>query len=633
MDNQTESHLDHYLRYYDGLHKPGYAVLVTGEWGTGKSYQVKKTLTKLDSERKNTDPLRPENHIYVSLFGKTSCDEIDLDVVSKMAKFSGFFARLFTGVSSVAVSTPYGSLSTAGAKGMTALVLENQLNLYPANTIVFDDLERSNIRPKILLGVLNRYVEHLGFRVVLIAHHEKIAGNFAEAKEKIIGQTIRIQPQVNEAWQAFVGEQSVETKIAFIKTHRAIILKGFSNSGVNSLRILRHIIEDVGRLHDAMSEKQINNTPASAQLIEWFVTVNSFVRNGTLGREQIPIKYEAGVDVGTLKQQWQVLLDQSAQLGLYDKKLAADMISDGHFNSTELQVALENSLAFSDPSNVPIWITVWNRRRLDFDNAAKAIEKLQLEFHGRKHDDPGVVMHIFALQIDLAQSSLLPGKTLHSIEVDCKTYIEDLASERRLPNYEAFWRGSRSDLDDIESHGYGFMGVVHRGLGDPEGEVGQAVRRLFGVYKNAVIKGLDATIEEKRLKLFKMLNTDVDQFQEAISTGEFRQTPIFKNMEVSEFVDVLLKVPHENWNRVSAALGNRYQAHGNRSALTAELPWLLELDEEIKRRATILAASNELAGKLRADALRWFFPSALREWLESPDRQEQLETAIIAEPS
>ena len=38
------SNLNNYIDYYKTLVKPGYAVLVTGKWGTGKTYQVKKAL-------------------------------------------------------------------------------------------------------------------------------------------------------------------------------------------------------------------------------------------------------------------------------------------------------------------------------------------------------------------------------------------------------------------------------------------------------------------------------------------------------------------------------------------------------------------------------------------------------------
>ena len=41
-EDQKNSHLIQYLDYYIKLENPGYAVMVTGDWGVGKTYQVKK---------------------------------------------------------------------------------------------------------------------------------------------------------------------------------------------------------------------------------------------------------------------------------------------------------------------------------------------------------------------------------------------------------------------------------------------------------------------------------------------------------------------------------------------------------------------------------------------------------------
>lgn len=59
--------------------------------------------------------------------------------------------------------------------------------LKPDRTIIFDDLERSSLwanQKSELLGAINHYVEHRGFRVIVICHDERIADQLAELKEK-----------------------------------------------------------------------------------------------------------------------------------------------------------------------------------------------------------------------------------------------------------------------------------------------------------------------------------------------------------------------------------------------------------------------------------------------------------------
>ena len=63
--------LANYLRYYSTLEAPGYAVLITGPWGVGKTYQVKEVIP--EAER-----------YFVSLYGLYSVNGIHDAVLSGM---------------------------------------------------------------------------------------------------------------------------------------------------------------------------------------------------------------------------------------------------------------------------------------------------------------------------------------------------------------------------------------------------------------------------------------------------------------------------------------------------------------------------------------------------------------------
>ncbi|MCE6982119.1 hypothetical protein EI534_33195, partial [Pseudomonas frederiksbergensis] len=68
------SHLKEYLDYYKNLSAPGYGVLVTGAWGTGKTFQVKEILDKKD-------------YHYISLFGTQTTEDVYSSVYAKMHPF------------------------------------------------------------------------------------------------------------------------------------------------------------------------------------------------------------------------------------------------------------------------------------------------------------------------------------------------------------------------------------------------------------------------------------------------------------------------------------------------------------------------------------------------------------------
>jgi hypothetical protein len=61
------THLNEYLAFFSCLDSPGYAVLVTGAWGTGKTFQVLDCIPK-------------DERIYVSLYGVSTVEQIHAEV-------------------------------------------------------------------------------------------------------------------------------------------------------------------------------------------------------------------------------------------------------------------------------------------------------------------------------------------------------------------------------------------------------------------------------------------------------------------------------------------------------------------------------------------------------------------------
>jgi Cdc6-like AAA superfamily ATPase len=78
------SHLKNYIEYYQNLEAPRFAVLVTGEWGTGKTHLLKELL-----------PWEGENAkaCYISLFGMKNSEEVFAAVYAGMHPVSDKIAR------------------------------------------------------------------------------------------------------------------------------------------------------------------------------------------------------------------------------------------------------------------------------------------------------------------------------------------------------------------------------------------------------------------------------------------------------------------------------------------------------------------------------------------------------------
>lgn len=184
--------LTHYLNYYKSCEAPGYAVLVTGEWGTGKTYQVKAALE--ESER-----------FYVSLYGLQSTEEIYASVFSAMFPARSLARRSGKKLKDIFVDIGFGPVSVGelASSVVNAIVREK---VDTERVLIFDDLERCDLPISSTLGAINRYVEHHGCRVLVLAHDEKIADEqFNKVKEKIFGHTIKVVAEVDAAFDHFAN--------------------------------------------------------------------------------------------------------------------------------------------------------------------------------------------------------------------------------------------------------------------------------------------------------------------------------------------------------------------------------------------------------------------------------------------
>ncbi|ECH0540421.1 hypothetical protein FPD08_23315, partial [Salmonella enterica] len=82
-----------------------------------------------------------------------------------------------------------------------------------SKTIVFDDLERCSINLEDLFGAINKYVEHHGCKVIVIAHDDKLNDELTDKKEKIFGQVIKVTPDIEGAFNQFISKS--KAPIAF----------------------------------------------------------------------------------------------------------------------------------------------------------------------------------------------------------------------------------------------------------------------------------------------------------------------------------------------------------------------------------------------------------------------------------
>lgn len=134
------------LHEYVGITKPRYAFMIEAPWGAGKTYLVKNELK---------DFLSKDKARYVTLNGVSDRKSFRRALLANTSEAKLADAtRKFGNV--------VGTLAKAGNVGSLVqdAVEERLINNLP-DLLIFDDVERCEMSPAELLGLINEFVEHL----------------------------------------------------------------------------------------------------------------------------------------------------------------------------------------------------------------------------------------------------------------------------------------------------------------------------------------------------------------------------------------------------------------------------------------------------------------------------------------
>jgi len=248
-------------------------VLLAAPWGAGKTHLVRALI----GETGGDGPL------YVSLFGVRSREDIDAAIAQE--RLRGIAAgKLVRGVNSIAAllrlrGGPALSLSLAqiGRFEMPGFKLPDAL--------IFDDLERTGLPPRDILGAINGFVERDGKTVILLANEERLWRDSRDEKEKVIGRTLPVVADIDAALPGLL-DRCVKAK-AFLRTETATIREVFDQAGFHNLRALGQSLWDFDRLYRVIEQRHHARTEGMRVLLRLFLALSLEVKAGTLGRDDL----------------------------------------------------------------------------------------------------------------------------------------------------------------------------------------------------------------------------------------------------------------------------------------------------------------------------------------------------------
>jgi len=219
-----------------------YALMINGDWGSGKTYYLKNHLS-LDLDKINY------GLIYISLFGVTKISDIGekmfLEIFPQLNnetyKTIGVFGKIIlrNGLSF------FGLKGVSDSQSIDLVKLAMKIN-NEDKVLVFDDLER--LSPNLLIetmGFINQLVEHDKLKVIISTNEKEITDGdsldqglkkrYKKYTEKIVRNKIGFNLSIEAVGKEIMDKHELNTKA------QKVILNAFWVANNRNLRILQFV--------------------------------------------------------------------------------------------------------------------------------------------------------------------------------------------------------------------------------------------------------------------------------------------------------------------------------------------------------------------------------------------------------
>ena len=436
----TNSELNEYILHYLKEDRIKSAIMLTADWGTGKSYYIQNELIPFLGKEENGS----YSCVVVSLYGLKSVEEISksLYLESRM-KFlpkgsEGFETGKF------AVKTVVKGITSFLGVDLSKTEEELQ-DLYQSvdlsgKLIILEDIERSGINILEVLGYINNLVEQDEVKVLLVANEDEIL-KYHDSKPDKNGRTHKI-PDENTAIYLETKEKTVSDTISYfgdINTAISNLILPFNNEMLNKFTV----------------EDQINDIVTMMMLRE-----NLNLRTFLFACQKISDIYSK---LG-------VIDDETARTIFFSVLSLAMQIKSGYFPNWEGSDSISTKLGFG---NFPLYRFCYDYIRWqEFDvnkvqEALEAHKKLKLyDPHGEsiydedlrtvfdyyEHSEEEVLTALKSIESRLDNSEDIPiycyNKLAYSL-VACHTILEfdyDSCKSKMISNMQQHGKEIDSDL-------------------------------------------------------------------------------------------------------------------------------------------------------------------------------------------
>ena len=334
MEDLVESILDYIRSDYTD-----YAIMINGEWGSGKTYFWNhKIRKKIESMQING---KKYTTIYMSLYGISNLEEISKKIFIETTQLMDKNLKKFMNSNSQTTIPEYAKtgLDMANFFGVTQngdKIDYKEFFSTDDKILCFDDLERANVDVIDILGYINNFVEHDHIKTIIICNEKELstklkssnlemktfiatylldkenkltektdepmveriqdtieyvfdkANDYERIKEKLIGETFEYNPEFTYIINGLLMRyERYPELIRFLRENSYLITSTFEKSGTRNLRILKHSLNDFKKIFDMVNQSYPNTNNRVLQTMLIFTIAISFeIKAGKITKDK-----------------------------------------------------------------------------------------------------------------------------------------------------------------------------------------------------------------------------------------------------------------------------------------------------------------------------------------------------------
>ena len=564
--------------------------------------------------------------LYVSLYGIENVSEIESEFFKQLHPILASKKMVLTGkiAKGLLKSTFKIDLDNDGKPDGTVSPKNPDIKLpeYLTNTsdfvLIFDDLERVSMDIESILGYINHFVEHQGYKVIIIANEDEILSYdkenqlskkgklYLRIKEKLIGKTFEIIPTPQSVLTNFLSKTKNED---FYREHADLICAYHKYSGYENFRHLKQALWDFDRFKKELPQKAIDKPEVLLHIFKFFLIFSFEIKKGSITAQEIPSMrrgYLSSImDVkekekseNPIKAIWKKYPNTSFYDTLLQDSIWVDFFDKGFIDAHAINESIEKSSYFVS-ENTPNWAKLWHALELSDEEFDLLLVDVSQDYNKKEFKELGVVKHVTGLLLWFSELKLY-NKSEKEILDFAKEYIDQLKNEGNLPpcnpNAHHF----------IDNDAWGGLGFVKK---DSE-----SFKELCRYIKENEEKVTHESYPEKGKELLDLIKSDPDLFYRRIILSNhedniYYDTPILKYIDPEEFVKVFMAVQPSVKRRVCLALQKRYEILDVKPNLRTELDWFQEVISLLEKER------KALQGKISGTQLDLFLTESLNQAL------------------